>query len=160
MVLTVVGVFLISIAFIALLISVFYFLGHRKMLFGFDKGYKETEATLKGFITRGLDTPDDPSGAIPIIEYYNEFLNKTVKKEIINSGIIAAKDAFTKNEKNQIASAGEKIKIQYTAKAERVIDSRFVLSNKYEVSRYILPIILSIIVGIIGVITLIISIIL
>ena len=159
MTLTIIGVFVISIAFIFFIIFLSYFLGHVDALFGFKTETKETEATLKRFITRGLGTIDRPKGANPVIEYYNDFLGQNVEKELFNSGILASKDAAFRREKERVANIGDKIKVQYTAKKVRVIDSRFVTPEKYKISRFIIPIIASVIVGFMGFVMLVISII-
>lgn len=75
----------------------------------------------------------------PILEYYNEYLGKTIQKEFLNSGI---------GMKN--ASDGEKIKIQYTKNSERVVDERYTSKNKYKLMHYLTPIIITGIVQLIG----------
>lgn len=157
--LTFIGVLTMSVALIFLIISVSYLLGHADMIFGFENETKETDAIIKKFITRGMDTIDNPKGAHPIIEYYNEFLGQYIEKEMFNSGIIASKDAAFKNEKQRVANIGDKVKVQYTAKKVRVIDSKFVTPNKYKIARFVIPIIASIVCGFIGFLMLIISII-
>lgn len=152
------AVLILCSCFIFFLIFLFCFLGHIEFLFGFQKDTKETTATVVGFITRGLDTPDDPASAHPILEYYNAFTGQTVRKELINSGMLAAKDARFKKEKRAVVQAGEQVNVQYTAKKVRVIDPRFVSPRKYKVSTYLIPIVVCIAVGLVGFVLLVISI--
>lgn len=158
MALTFLSVLILCSCFILFLIFTMYFLGHIELLFGFQKETKETSATVVGFITRGLDTPDDPQSANPIIEYYNAFSGQTVRKEMFNSGMIAQKDAVFKKQKKAIVTVGERVTVQYTKKKVRVIDPRSVSPNTYKLSRYIMPLVACVVVAFIGFIMLVISI--
>lgn len=158
MTLTIISILLLAIDFVFFIIFTAIFLWNVKYLFGFNS-FKETEATIIVFRRYGRNTADDPISSDPIIKYYNEFLNKTVEKEMTNCGIIHPNEAFTKSEKNRVAFCGEKVKIQYTNKKERVMDPKYTLKNKYNVFRYILPIIITLIISFIAFIMLVISII-
>ncbi len=56
-------------------------------------------------------------------------------------------------------NVNDTVKIQYTAKREQCVDERFIKPGRYIISNYILPIIASIFVGLIGSISLAISVI-
>lgn len=68
---------LLAVSFIGVMISVPFFLGNVETLFGFNGVTKEADATVIGFVTRGLGSVDSPSSDNPVIEYYNEFLGQT-----------------------------------------------------------------------------------
>lgn len=142
-----IAVILLCVSFIFLLISVIYFLAHIGMLFGFQKGTKITEAKIVGNVSRGLDDYGNARSYCPIIEYYNEFQGKLVKKETLNFG-------------TPVLHTGEKVKIQYNTKAERCVDERFIKPGRYKISKYIVPIAVSASVGFAGFIILVVSIIL
>ena len=157
MTLTGIAVLIICISFIMLIVALGVLLGHAEILFGFSGATKAAEAIVVGFITRGLDTPDDPQSANPILEYHNEFTGQTVRKEMFNSGMLAAKDAVFKKEKSRIVHAGDRVWIQYTPKKARVVDPKFVSPDRYKPIRYILPPVFCIAAGFAGFILLAVS---
>lgn len=152
------SIWIMIIAFISFIIFVAYFLGHVEYIFGFKNETRKTEATLKRFVTRGHNTIDNPGSTYVVLEYYNSFLGKYVEKGMINCGILSPKEAIFKNEKQRVANVGDKIKVEYTKKRVRVIDPKFVKPNKYQLSRFIRPMIVSVSIGFVGFVLFIISI--
>lgn len=148
--LTIIGVLIIVICGIALLIFIMYMFAHLRMIVAFKGEYKETYATLVGFRGRGLGTPDNPIRYTAILEYYNEYSEKTIKKEFLNSGILHPSEGITSNEIARRAKMGEKIKIQYTKNSERVVEERYGFKNKYKLMHYLTPIIITGTIQIIG----------
>lgn len=139
--LTILGVLIIVINGLALLMFIVYMLSHLRMIVAFKGEYKETEAIFKGFKSYGLGTVENPKTYTPILEYYNEYSGKTIKKEFLNCGL----------DQNNVS---ETVKIQYTEKTERVVDQRYTPKNKYKLMHYLTPIIVTGIVQIIGLIML------
>lgn len=153
------AVILISIAFIAVLVSGMYFLSHAGMLFGFNGQTKIADATITKFYshTRYEDGAKINRTA-PIIAYHNEFLGKTVEKMITSTGICPPNKATPKTDPKRIVYPGDTVKVEYTPKRVRVVDSRFVSEKTYRVSRYVLPVVISAGVGFIGFVLLVICI--
>ncbi len=137
MILTIIGTLIIVICGIALLIFIMYMLSNLRMIVAFKGEYKETEAIFMGFKSFGLGTVENPKTYTPILEYYNEYSGKTIRKEFLNCGM---------NPNN----ASKKVKIQYTEKTERVIDEKYTSKNQYKIMHYLTPIIITGIMGIIG----------
>lgn len=72
--LTIIGVMIMALALVAGLICLMYFLAYAGMIFPFRGGdYRETEATLVGYVCRGLGTADNPRSTTPRLRYYNEY---------------------------------------------------------------------------------------
>lgn len=74
MALTFIAVLIMCSSFITFIILAAFLLGHVGQIFGFDNEVKEAEATIIGFITKGIDTIEKPRSPTPIFQYYNEFL--------------------------------------------------------------------------------------
>ena len=132
-------------------------------LFGYENS-KITEAVVLGY--KGYFHIDSDIGAAwssyhPVVEYYNEFLNEKVTKQIVGSGFDYDVNHNKKNESHDTqckVEAGEKVKIEYTKKRVRVIDERFIKHNRYNVLRYIIPPIIGLFVVLLSFVLLIISI--
>ncbi len=135
-----------------------YMLAHIGMIIPFRGEYKETEALLKHFHIYEESSIDTSSA--PVLSYYNMYRGETVVKIFMNSGIYSPSDKTVYKSKSNVAQIGEKIKIQYTKNFERVIDERFVSPNKYKLSRYLTPVIISFVCSAIGGISLIVGIVL
>ena len=145
------AVILIAIAFIAVLVSGMYFLAHAGILFGFNGETKITDATLtKYHCHTSYDDGVSITKTAPIVEYYNEFLGRSVEKMITNVGICPPNKATAKTDPKRIARPGDTVKVEYTAKRVRVVDPRFVSEKTYRISRYVLPVVISAGVGFIG----------
>ena len=155
MVLTLIAVLIMCGSFFGVIMSIAYFLGHIEILFGFNGETKETLATVVGFNTSVSADGEDRS---PVIEYYNEYKGQTERKELFNSRMLAKKEALTKGEKQRVVNVGEQVKVQYTDKKVRVIDTTFVSPKMFHISWYIRPLIISVAVGLVGFILLVISI--
>ena len=135
--LTILGVLITVINGLALLMFIVYMLSHLRMILAFKGEYKETDAIFMGVKGFGLGTVEDPKTYEPILEYYNEYSGKTIRKVFLNSGM---------NQNN----VSETVKIQYTEKTERVVDERYTPKNKYKLMHYLTPIIVTGIVQVIG----------
>ena len=157
MVLTLIAVLIMIGSFFGVIMSIAYFLGHIEILFGFNGETKETLATVVGFNIYASDDPGDRD-YYPVIEYYNEYKGQTERKELFNSGMLAKQEALTKGQKQRIVNVGDQVKVQYTCKKVRVIDATFKSPKSFHISWYIRPLIISVVIGLVGFILLVISI--
>ncbi len=142
--LTIVGVMIIALALVGGLIFLLYFLAYAGMIFPFRGGnYQETEATLAGYVCRGLGTADNPRSTTPKLRYYNEYRGEWVEREFFNSGLPVPRErARGRREPPAALSTGAPVRIQYTRRAARVSDPRFVTERKYSLSRVLVPLLL------------------
>lgn len=122
---TICSISIMCISGIFLIITLAYFLAHVTYLYGFEN-CRETIAVIKDF-AYDYEVSYANSGQ-PILEYYNDFTTKIVRKQMMNTRISSSN-----------ACVGDHIKIQYTNKKERVIEPRYVTENTYKVQKYITP---------------------
>lgn len=156
-----VGFLLISVGGTIMLIALFtgiffimYLFAHAHLLFPFRSGYQEGEAEIVRFSVSNtnndssLTEPDRQ----PVFRYYNTYQQKTVEQEILNSGILSPDDRLLfPKERQRAAEVGTMVAVQYTPKAVRVVDERFVSPHKkYSLMRYVAPIIICLVCGIFG----------
>lgn len=107
------------------LLTLAYLGGHFAYLYGFENS-RETIAVIKEFY-RNCDVSYE-SGGEPILEYYNEFTQKTVKKVMLNTNVSPSN-----------ASVGDLVRIQYTDKKERIIEPKYITENTYRTQKYTTP---------------------
>ena len=140
--LTIIGVMIMALALVAGLICLMYFLAYAGMIFPFRGGdYRETEATLVGYVCRGLGTADNPRSTTPRLRYYNEYRGEWVEREFFNSGLpVPREHARGRRRPPNPLATGEQVKIQYTRRAARVSDPRFVTGKKYSLARVLVPV--------------------
>jgi len=159
---TIIAVLIFAVSFITTLLFGIILISKLRTVIGFNNS-KIAEATIidfKGYTSHSNDVAiGDITTHSPIINYFNEFLNDNIERVLVGSGIIHPDDAITNNEKHRVANVGDKVKIEYTDKKERVIDERFVSRNKYKLFNVILPLMISIFMMFVSIILLIISII-
>ena len=119
--LTIIGVMIMALALVAGLICLMYFLAYAGMIFPFRGGdYRETEATLVGYVCRGLGTADNPRSTTPRLRYYNEYRGEWVEREFFNSGLpVPREHARGRRRPPNPLAAGETVRIQYTRRAAR-----------------------------------------
>lgn len=151
---------------IALLVGIFftiYLFAHAHLLFPFRNGYQEGEAEIIRFTKTASSDDSSLTGPTrnPVLKYYNAYQQKTMEQELWNSGILSPDDKYAlQREKQRVAEVGTKVAVQYTKKAVRVADERYVLHKKYDLMCYMTPIIICLVCGGIGAMMLVIGIVL
>ncbi len=109
------------ISLISLVILFAYWIGHAPYLHGFENS-RETFAVIKEFKNQSYYYRVYSS---PVIEYYNEFTEKKVLKELENTKV---------NSNN--SRVGDTVRIQYTDTKERIFDSKYTDKNTYNTHMY------------------------
>ena len=143
---TIVCIFVMCISGLGLIITLAYFTGHVRYLYGFENS-RETIAIIKEFY-HDYEVSYESNNE-PILEYYNEFTGKTVQRQLTNTNISSTN-----------ATVGDLVRIQYTSKKERVIEPKYITENTYRIQKYITPPLVCAIVGFLSFAFLIISILL
>lgn len=163
--LTFIGVGIMVIALIIGLLFIAYLMAYAHQIFPFRNGYQEGEAEVVGFNAyyHGADSDFSLSGTYhsyhPVLKYYNAYQQKTIEKECFNSGILSPEyKRLSSKDRQRVAEVGTKVAIQYTKKAVRVADERFVSHKQYDLMHYVTPIIICLVCAMIGVIVLVIGI--
>ena len=109
------------ISLISLVILFAYWIGHASYLHGFENSRK-TFAVIKEFKNQSYYYRVYSSS---VIEYYNEFTEKKVLKELENTKV---------NSNN--SRVGDTVRIQYTDTKERIFDSKYTDKNTYNTHMY------------------------
>ncbi|MGN0495588.1 MAG: hypothetical protein ACI4GW_05120 [Lachnospiraceae bacterium] len=107
------------------ILTMAYFFGHCTYLYGFENS-RETTAIIKEFY-RDYSVSYESSSE-PILEYYNEFTQKKVRKQLMNTKVSSSN-----------AYVGDRIRIQYTDKKVRIIEPKYITENTYKKQKYIIP---------------------
>lgn len=159
--LTCIGGTIIMIALLAGIFFAVYLFAHAHLLFPFRNGYQKGEAEVVGF--RKVVSNDDSSltepTRIPVLKYYNAYQQKTIEQTLRNSGIHSPDDKYLfLRERQGIVEVGTTVAIQYTQKAVRVVDERFVSHKKYDLMHYVVPIIICVVCVAMGFVMLVIGI--
>ena len=140
--LTFIGVLILCLSLVGGLICLMYFLAFAGMIFPFLGGdFRETEATLTGYVRRGLGTADSPRSTTPRLRYYNEYRGEWVEREFFNSSLpVPSEGGRGRRKPSNALATGAQVRIQYTRRAARVSDPRFVRARKYSLARVLVPV--------------------
>lgn len=148
-----IGGVIMMVALLAGIFFIVYLFAHAHLLFPFRKGYQEGEAEIVGFTYIGSSDDSSLTGSTrnPVLKYYNAYQQKTIEQEVWNSGILSPDGEYVlQREKQRVAEAGTKVAVQYTKKAVRVADERFVSRKKYDLMRYMTPILICLLCVMVG----------
>lgn len=154
--LTIIGGITMLSNFITGIFLIAFFLSRAQQLLPFRNGYQEGEGEIVDFTKRDdSDSMAAEPTRNPVIRYYNAYQREMVEEELWNSGIHSpeAKQLFS-GEKQGIVEPGTIVAVQYTEKAVRIVDKRFVSEKRYDIKNYVRPIVMCLIAGVIGAILL------
>ncbi len=150
-VLTCSGVFIAMTTLLADFFLIVYLLVHAHLIFPFRNGFKEGEAEVVRYIESYSNDGTDPPSYKPVLKYYNAYQQKTIEKEIDNSGIHSPESkALFPGKRERIVPVRTIVAVQYTEKAVRITDERYIPHKRYNLMHYIRPIILCTVCGVVG----------